>query len=74
MKAVTEWYDLGIELDIDPDKLDAIKKDVAKDSVGPITMKMLRDWCQRTGGLAGELITAIDKAGLVAYAATLIKG
>ena len=73
--AVTRWRDLGIELDLSGEDLDLIQEDVQQNPVVSIATKMLEDWLKaKECALAEDLITAIDRIGLITYAVTLKKG
>ena len=71
--AVTEYYNLGIELDLSGDDIRAIEKDVVQANVVESARDMLVKWLQK-GGIARELIRAIHDSELVAYAASLEAG
>ena len=71
--ARNNWRDLGIQLNLSYDDLDAIEQDVVQGNVVPITEKILKKWAQSSRD-PNELIEAIHNCELVAYAASLKKG
>ena len=71
--AVTEYYNLGIELDLSGDDIRAIEKDVVQANVVESARDMLVKWLHKDG-IARELIRAIHDSELVAYAASLKAG
>ena len=73
--AVTNYYNLGIELDISGDDIRAIEQDVKQANVVKSARDMLVKWLESPkGGIASELIKAIHESGLVTYAASLQAG
>ena len=46
--ARSKWYDIGVELKISVNTLDAINEDISNCSIGALYNAMLKEWLRRT--------------------------